>query len=382
MSQAANRFLVWGTSDTGKPRVRMLLEALRAIDPVVPMCLRNPWEGIEDKSSLKGLGSKLGVLIRWLLAYPALVLAYLRAPAHTIVVVPYPGNLDVLLLWPFAKLRGAKICWDMFISLYDTVVEDRRLMNSGSLRARALYGAEWLSTRAAAKVLLDTDAHARYVAELYGLPAQDVGSFWVGVEEHLFTRAQAAPSVDPVKVLFYGQFIPLHGLDKIIEAARLVSEDKDMGPIQFTLVGTGQEAARIDSLVAESGHGAIERIEWVDYGDLPSLIAGSSICLGVFGDGGKAARVIPNKVFQILAVGRPLITMDGPAIREIVAPGKAVRLVPPGDALALANAIIALARELREPYGAEAIHRAAQTEMPVAGVETVRARFAAATELL
>ncbi len=376
----AHHRLVWGTFDTGKPRVRMLVEALRLDDPDLPVCHRNPWQGIEDKSQLRGLRARLAVLLRWLLAYPALILAYLRAPAHQVVVVPYPGNLDVLVLWPFARLRGAKICWDMFISLYDTAVIDRGLLRPGGIAARLLYASEWLATRAADQVLLDTRAHADYVGALYRLPAAQLGAFWVGAEQNLFRRAATPPPVEPLRVLFYGQFIPLHGLDTIVEAIARIERDPAAPPLHFTIVGTGQEQPRIDALIARLGLRSVERIEWVDYARLPALIEQSAICLGVFAPDGKAARVIPNKVFQILAVSRPLVTMDGPAIREIAQPGPAVRLVPPGNPAALADALTDLARDLCQPGGAAAIHAAAQAAMPIVDVHTVRDQFCQATE--
>ena len=66
----------------------------------------------------------------------------------------------------------------------------------------------------------------------------------------------------------------------------------------------------------------------------------------------KAARVIPNKVFQVLAAGAPLITRDSPAIRELVddeTPG--VYLVPPGDPAALAAAVRRFAAERGDMAG-------------------------------
>ena len=82
----------------------------------------------------------------------------------------------------------------------------------------------------------------------------------------------------------------------------------------------------------------------MDYNDLPAWIADVDVCLGHFGDNEIAAWAIPNKTFQILATGTPLITRDGPGIRELIpetgldiAPG--VYLVPPKDAAAIIAAI-------------------------------------------
>jgi glycosyltransferase involved in cell wall biosynthesis len=66
--------------------------------------------------------------------------------------------------------------------------------------------------------------------------------------------------------------------------------------------------------------------------------------------------VIPNKVYQCAAVGRPVITADTPAIREVFEPGTTIWLVPPGDAKALADAIALLAEDvcLRERLARQA----------------------------
>jgi len=66
------------------------------------------------------------------------------------------------------------------------------------------------------------------------------------------------------------------------------------------------------------------------------------VCLGLFGESMKADNVIPNKVLQILATQKPLITMDSKAIKEIAVNGKNCILVPPGNPQKLAEAIMIL----------------------------------------
>ena len=85
-------------------------------------------------------------------------------------------------------------------------------------------------------------------------------------------------------------------------------------------------------------------VPWVPYAELKDWIHRADVCLGIFGNSDKAARVIPNKVFQILATGTPLITRDSPAIRELLSPDTdGVWLIPPADAVVLASAVSALA---------------------------------------
>ena len=74
--------------------------------------------------------------------------------------------------------------------------------------------------------------------------------------------------------------------------------------------------------------------------EMPREIAAASLCLGIFGTSAKAARVVPNKVFECLAVGRPIVTADTPAIRDALQGQVAV--VPAGAPEALAREIRAL----------------------------------------
>ncbi|MCL5778962.1 glycosyltransferase [Limibaculum sp. FT325] len=303
------------------------------------------WSGIEDKSQVKGLGAKLKSLLTWIGSYPRLVLRYSRAPEHDAVVVGYLGHLDVLILWPLARLKGKPIVWDAFLSLYDTIVQDRKLVGPGHPIAWFVWAWEWLACRASTRVVLDTAAHAALFTGLYRLPARRTAVALVGAETLSFDReaAQGAgvaiqrPSAgDELTILFYGQFIPLHGIDTIVRAAQ-----RAIGrPYRWVLIGRGQEEARIRALIDTGPRLNLEWISWVPYGDLINWITGSDLCLGIFGDTGKASRVIPNKVFQILSAGQPLVTRDSPAIRELLSePIPGVYLVPPADPQALLDAI-------------------------------------------
>ena len=53
--------------------------------------------------------------------------------------------------------------------------------------------------------------------------------------------------------------------------------------------------------------------------------------------------MIPNKAFQAVACGTPLVTADTPAARELLVDGESALLVPPGDPEALADALRRLA---------------------------------------
>jgi glycosyltransferase involved in cell wall biosynthesis len=337
--------MFWGTYDLSKPRNRILLQGLRESGTEVEECREAVWDHVRDKGTLGALHLVRG-LLRTSLCYPRLIVRFLRAQAPDAVVIGYLGQLDVLVLYPFARLRRVPVLWDQFLSIYDTVVDDRRKVSRRHPLAKVLYAWEWLACRAADRVLMDTRAHARYVVETFGVAPERVETVWVGAETSVFRPLTSAPerASGPLRVLFYGQLIPLHGVETIIRAARLTADL----PIVFVLIGSGQEEGLVRRMLEEQPLANLEWLPWVEYARLSEAIETAHVCLGIFGRSAKAARVIPNKVFQIIAAGRPLITRDSPAIREIFGDeSEGVWLVPPDDPEALAAALGALLADER-----------------------------------
>lgn len=337
------RILLWGTYDLTKPRVRLMRRALQSSGNVHEIHA-DIWTGVEDKSQLRGW--KIAwIALRWLLAYPRLIARLLFAPRPDVLVVGYLGHFDVLILAPFARLRRIPIVWDAFLSLYDTIVRDRRLIGPDHPLARLIFVAERRACRAADAVVLDTHAHAALFRELYGVAETKLHRVFVGAEQEAFApSARPAPlshPSGPVEVLFYGQFIPLHGIETIVDAARL-ARDED---IRWHLIGKGQQAALIRSKLEADPIPSLLWEAWVPYERLVERIACCDVTLGIFGTSDKASRVIPNKVFQMLMSDKPLITRDSPAIRELPQDANAaIVLIPAGNPQALVEAILSIAQ--------------------------------------
>jgi glycosyltransferase involved in cell wall biosynthesis len=235
------------------------------------------------------------------------------------VIVGYPGHLD---LGRARRLR-LPIVFNPLVSLWDTFVNDRGRFKPGGLRARALRAIDRNAFRAADLVVSDTDAHAEL---FHSLDARRVETCFVGAEERIFRPGWSPTALS--QALFVGKLIPLHGLETILAAARLAPD------IRFLVAGSGQ----LDRLL-EDRPPNVEHVSWVEYEQLPSELHRASCALGIFGTSEKAQRVIPNKVFQALACGTPVVTADTPAARELLRDGESALLVPSGDPAALVDAI-------------------------------------------
>lgn len=271
-------------------------------------------------------------------------------PAYDIVVAGFYGQLIAIIL---ALLQRQPIILDAYISTFDTLCEDRKLFSPRSLLGRLAYWVDWKSCQLAKLVLTDTRTNARYFSFQFGIPEEKITVIYVGYDESLFyPRSDIRPPSSYCEVFYYGSFLPLHGVEVIIQAAALLKDRKD---IHFTLGGNGPFFGFIQRMVKSLKIENVDMIGWIPLECLPLFIARATICLGGhFSTIPKASRVISTKTFQFIAMGKPTIVGDNVANREIFVPGEHVYAVPMGNPEALAEAISELAndKELREHIAA------------------------------
>jgi hypothetical protein len=249
-------------------------------------------------------------------------------------------------------------------------VNDRRRAAPRAPKAMILKLVEQLGCRAADLILLDTPTHARYIERLFALRPGRTAAFPVGAEPAAFPRLPLLQRRrGPTRLLFYGQMIPLHGIDTILAAA-LSPRGRQR---HWTLIGTGQELAKVTAALSGAGAEHIDWRPWVRYDELTAEIGRADICLGIFGSSEKAASVVPNKVYQTLLSGRSLITRDSPALREAFgATHPGLRLVPPSSPDGLLDAVELLERDGFPALPAELVTLASPAEVARAFVAAVQ----------
>ncbi len=336
----------FGTYSAGEgyPVNRVLIESLRRGGATVWECRA----GVSDEQGLaserwKSGRGPLAILVlaaRWAWAWCCLTVRWITGPPTDVVIVGYLGHVDVLLA---RVLTRRPVVLNALLSLHDTVVNDRGLMSERSLGAKALRVLDRLACRTADLVFLDTQAHIEYFHSEYGLPVDRFHRVPVG-SDHATNPPSAQPSGSRCRVLFVGTFIPLHGVRVIVDAARDL--EKSAPSVTVRLLGHGQEFSVAGERVRSEGLSCVELIDrWIDRDEYARELAAADVCLGIFGSTAKAQRVIPSKVYDALAAGRPIITADTPAARELLTHGVDAWLCPAGDARALADAIRTLAAD-------------------------------------
>jgi glycosyltransferase involved in cell wall biosynthesis len=333
------RALYAGTYERAYARNRLVIQALRDAGARVEEAHSPVLERRRDKSQI-GLGGLVLLAARLGAAYlhliPDVALRLLRCD---VLVVGYIGQIDMLVLAPVARLMGRPVIFNPLVTLTDTLVEDRRRVSSGSALARAIALLDRVALRLADVVLVDTPENGAYVTERFGVPTHDLVVVGVGADEGVFFAEEAPEASDRLDVLFYGTFIPLHGVETIVRAVAIL--ERCGVPVRIELVGMGQTYAAMRALAGELRIGPDTLIwtDWILFEHLGDRLRRADVALGIFGAGDKAARVVPNKLYQALACGVATVTRRGPAVERLLRDGESALLVPPSDPQALAGAL-------------------------------------------
>jgi glycosyltransferase involved in cell wall biosynthesis len=278
-------------------------------------------------------------------------LAGLPAPDLVWVSCFRQRELGAACRW--ARRRGVPVVFDALISAYDKQVFEKKKFPENSSAARKILSWERGVLGLPDVVVVDTVAHAEYFQDVLRVPRERLCVVPVGAEAGLFEAAPMAESAQK-EALFYGGFIGLQGPEVIVEAAASCPE------VRWTLLGDGPLRGSCERLA--SGHEHIRFEQPVPYGLLPERIHRADMLLGIFGSSEKSSRVIPNKVYQSMACGRPVVTRDSIAypheMRRLSSRDSGVVLVPPGDAASLVEAVRGLVSGAELPSMGDASRRA------------------------
>jgi glycosyltransferase involved in cell wall biosynthesis len=327
------RVLFWGRFDHGYSKTRVNAAAFRALG----------WE--VDYFDVKWC-CRLGDV-------EAFFRGLDRRPRPDLVLVPVCRQRDIAAACRWAHRRGIKVLFDPMISAWDKKVFEQKKWKAEERRAKRLLAWEKKIMAMPDFITWDTSCHVDFAAEYLDVPREKMTPLFTGTDEEVFKPVEGECKVESekckvesdaqlstlnsqlstFKVLYHGAYLPLHGTEVIVEAARMT---QDL-PIQWDFLGWGAYKASTEAKAA--GLKNVRFLEKVPYVKVPEVICAHDIVLGVFGTTAKAARVIGNKVYECMACARPTInefcTGYPPSAKEC----KAIKFIPPGDPAALVKAV-------------------------------------------
>ena len=202
---------------------------------------------------------------------------------------------------------GKPLIFDAFMSPSDALLSEGKGGLLGRFVGVLLFPLEWLCLHFSTRCLTDTVLHRQFMADRFAVAEEEMDVVYVGA-----APSDIGPAIDnvgddrPLSVLFYGTFLPLHGMDILLHACKLV-EDK---PIEFRIIGgTGKALARFKALLEELNPGNVVHDTWVDFDELQTnVIPNAELCLGgPFGGTPQAQRVITGKAFQFLSQSKATV---------------------------------------------------------------------------
>lgn len=258
------------------------------------------------------------------------------------LLVGFPGQSAVIVAKMF--FRGP-IIFNALLSLYDAMIIDRRVYSRFSPRALYFWLLDFFSVRLVDCLILDCNAYIDFFVKKFKAKRSKFKRIFLGANEDVFEPLPTEESTSEIH--YYSSFLPSHGTDIIIKAAKILEKEN----IKFVISGRGQCYQRDLRLTQKL---QIKNLDFIgpfkDANQLNKFINSSFVCLGLFGSTAKTKRAIASKVFEAICCARPVVTSSFSATSELLEDKESVLLVKPNSPEDLADKIrlLKIDKELRK----------------------------------
>jgi glycosyltransferase involved in cell wall biosynthesis len=262
-----------------------------------------------------------------------LLLLHLKRRYHQVEVYNVPDIIVLVALMP--RLLGAKVVLYMFEATPEMYI-DRFELRPGGFGEKLLRWQERVSVSFAHRSIVE----GPYEREMRGDRGEDVEKIGVVMnvpEGHLF-RASAMPLSERFEIITHGSLLKRYGIQTLIEAVPTIRAE--IPNLRVWVVGDGEYRAELQKLAHDTGVAdCVEFTGWVKHEQVASFI--DRCAVGVVP---MLYNQLPNKLFEYISMGRPVVVGDVPSIRRAFADHE-VLYYETGDARQLAEGVIAIYRD-------------------------------------
>jgi glycosyltransferase involved in cell wall biosynthesis len=333
------RVCYFGTYRANYSRNKIMIAALRSAGVEVIECHQPLWHGIEDRvQAVQGKWLSLSFWLRVLRTYGRLLIHYRKLGSSDVLMVGYPGQIDVFLARILAWFRGIPLVWDVFMSTY-LIAAERGLDERSPFTVKLLGWVEGAALHLPDLLIQDTAQYVDWFHKTYRIPAGRFQLIPTGADNRVFHPVETKISekdAGAFDVIYYGTFIPNHGILSIIEAARLLRREN---AFRFHLIGDGPDREKAQRLAKKYELDNVTFLAWLEQSELVNQVAKADVCLGAFGSTPQSMMTVQNKVYEGLAMRKPIVTGDSPAVQENFTHGTHVYLVARENPQAIAEAL-------------------------------------------
>ena len=280
-----------------------LVVSYRAPNHVRTRNLRAALQQVEDCEVFDATNARPGILRYVETAWKTLRIRLRHNP--DVYVLGFRGHE---IFWIIRLIAiGKPLIFDEFMSPSDALLSEGKGGLLGRIAGVLTYPLEWLCLHLSARCLTDTYLHRQFIADRFAVAENKVDVVYVGADSpELDSLGQTGHYEKPLYVLFHDVFLPMHGVDVLLRACKLL-EDK---PVQFRIIGgTGKRLKRFQNLLSELNPGNVAHDARVNVEELHStIIPGTDLCLGgPFGGTSQARRVITSKALDFMALSKPTV---------------------------------------------------------------------------
>lgn len=256
------------------------------------------------------------------------------------IYVGFPGHFDVLPAWIVAKIFRKKLVFNPLVIFYTGFADDQRFLRKQSVMGAVMKWGEGLIYRLCDVVFADTDEQKNHIHQLFGVPLSKLFVLPIGADDRVYRYEGIGNVRDSYfNVVYYGLYTPLHGTETIIEAAHLLRKQKD---IRFLMIGNGFTFKKTHERAKKLKVTNVEFYPHMMEKDAFHTLQRADIFLGFLATHPSVDRIIPNKTYQGLALGKTVLCATGPAITHVFTSGKNIVTCRPSDPADLAKKILAM----------------------------------------
>ena len=253
-----------------------------------------------------------------------------------------PPIFQGVTAWALARLKGVPFLFEVR-DLWPAFAIDVGVLRNPLLIRLSLWLERFLYQHAD-QLLVNSPGFVEHVSQR---GAREVLVVPNGVDPRMFDPYQNGAAYRQHYGLaerYIAMYAGAHGMSNdlgvLLAAARLL---QDRPEIVIVLVGDGKEKTALQAQAALMGLQNVFFLPPVPKAGMAQALAAADACIAILKPIRMYATVYPNKVFDYMAAGRPVILAIDGVIRQVVEQAEAGVFVQPGDPAALANAIRLLA---------------------------------------